>query len=311
MDQETKRKGRRVTRKLDASKIIFNTMKWSKAAVPFIALFTALASAVRTYMTTRDIYMSGGTDPNVAAFVAATLTIGVEGAIFVLALAQEYQEIKWRQARRKRRVLSVASIRRWVLERLGKIEPLSYDQLPERRDLIKVALIIAFSYALISNFNIGIKALIVKVGENTTIQSFIAGLVNARADIQISFFVDMASILFPPFMALVAGILNARFASEIVNSMTRKENKLERLAQIGSESKHQLTNRPTRDRDMNARERVREWLSEHPDVKMSQAKLAKEIGVSVGVVNAILQERKTAEQIGSNGREHAGKDGER
>jgi len=288
-------------RKLDPRKMVYNVMMWSKALVPVIALFTAIASAVRTFMTTRDIYASGGTDPNVAAAVAALLTIGVEGAIFVLALAQEWQEIKWRQSRHKRHVLSVKSVIHWFKERIGIEEPASYDQLPERRDLIKVVLYIAFGYALISNFNIGVRPLIEKVG-STTIQSFITGLANANADIQIAFFVDMASILFPPFMALVAGLLTARFASEIVNAMTRQQNRNERVAPdlIGPSVK--AAARPGRKRVMNARERVREHLSAHPeDAGKAQAKLAQEIGVSVGIVNAILNERKPEIEIGSNG----------
>ena len=283
-----------MTRKLDPRKIIYYTMMWSKAFVPVIFLFSALASAVRTFMTTRAIYTAGGTDPNVAAAVAAFLTIGVEGAIFILALAQEWQEIKWRQARRKRHVLSVKSVAHWIKERIGTEEPASYDQLPERRDLIKVALFIAFCYALVSNFNIGIKDLMAKVGNTTTIQAFISGLVNAPADIQISFFVDMASILFPPFMALAGGLLTARFASEIVNAMTRKENKLERQERNTVET----VKSPSKKRVTNASRRVSEWLNEHPeDVTLPQAALAKRIGVSVGTVNAVIQEMKPEIEI--------------
>lgn len=283
--------------KLDASQFIYRVMKWSKAAVPVIAVFTALASAVRTFMTTRDIYAGGGTDPVVAALVAGALTIGVEGAIFVLALAQEWQEIRWRQARRRRRVVSVVSIWHWLQERAGVREPVSYDQMPERRDLIKVVLYIAFGYALISNFNIGVRPLIASIG-SSTVQAFISGLVNAPADIQIKFFVDMASILFPPFMALVAGTLTARFAAEIVNSMTRRENKIERLERAVAEPQK----KPSRKRVKNATQRVNEHFNEHPeDAELPQAVLAKRIGVSIGTVNAVIQERKPKIEIGSNG----------
>src|SRR5262245_54031379 len=121
---------------IDTRHIIYLTLMWSRALVPLIAFFASVASAVRTFQTTADIYIAGGTNVWVAGGVSGLLTISVEGAIFGLALAKQWQEIRWRQSRRKRHVTSLLSILRSVRVRVGVEEPLSYDQMPENNNVI-------------------------------------------------------------------------------------------------------------------------------------------------------------------------------
>ena len=97
-------------RSLDSRHVIYLTLMWSRALVPLIALFAALASAVRTFQTTADIYIAGGTNLWIAGGVSGLLTIAVEGAIFGLAMARQWQEIRWRQTRKKRHVTSLLSV---------------------------------------------------------------------------------------------------------------------------------------------------------------------------------------------------------
>lgn len=270
------------------ARVIYLTMMWSRALVPVIALFAALASAVRTFQTTQEIYTAGGAGEGVAIAVSVALTVAVEGAIFGLAMARQWQEIKWRQARKKRYVVSLKTIVRSIQVRLGTVEPLTYDQMPDNANVITVVMLIAFAYALISNFNMGIRPLIEKIGGTSSIQSFLSSLTTAQASIQISFIVDSASMLFPPFMALAAGHLTARWASEIVTSMSRKEGAQERKQPAKNEA-------PAEQQVKGARERVLEYLAEHPEYleSGSQQKLAKQLRVSVGTVNNVYKELRS------------------
>src|SRR5690349_10443329 len=88
--------------KLSAVHIIHGTLVWSKAFVPAIALFAAVASSIRTVQAITEIYTASGTSPAFVAVAAVAFTLSVEAALFVLALAQENQRLKWRSARKKR-----------------------------------------------------------------------------------------------------------------------------------------------------------------------------------------------------------------
>jgi hypothetical protein len=282
-------------------RIIYLTMMWSKALVPVIAFFAAVGSAVRTFQTTAEIYTAGGTSFWAAVGVSLVITIAVEGAIFGLAMARQWQEIKWRQARKKRHVMSLRSVWRSVQVRIGIQEPLSYDQLPESNGVVTLVMFIAFSYALISNFNMGVRPLIDKIGGSSSLQAFMSSLLTAPATIQISFIVDSASILFPPFMALAAGHLTARWSAEIVTSMNRTGDKPERKRTTQAEARVEQSSK-------GARERVVDHLLEHPeDAGLSQQKLAKKLKVSAGTVNAVYKERRSTEysiEHSSNGHSH-------
>lgn len=274
--------------------IITLTMMWSKVLVPAVAFFAALASAVRTFQTTAEIYTAGGTSVWASIGVSFAFTIAVEGAIFGLSMARQWQELRWRQSRKKRQVTSLKSIWRSVLVRIGVVEPLSYDQLPESNNVVTLVMLIAFSYALISNFNIGVRPLVEKIGGSSSLQMFMSTLMNAPASIQISFIVDSASILFPPFMALAAGHLTARWAAEAITSTNRSTATTERKRRTTNEaSSEQESERSSK----GARERVVEWLAEHPeDHSLSQGKLAKKLQVSVGTVNSVIRDLRSTER---------------
>lgn len=271
-----------------SARLIVWVFSWSRALVPIIAALAAFASAVRTYQTTQEIYKSAGSSDWIVFFVSLAFTVAVEGAIFVLALAQEGQRIEWRKSKRKRNVVTVLTVKRAIEVRLGKAEPLTYDQMPEG-NLLSLVIWIAFGYALISNYNMGLRPLIDQT-QSQTLQAFLAGLPTATAKIQSDFIVDSASVLFPPFMALIAGRLTATFGSRMVGSITRadavqkgsKMNKPERVQPVQPE-------RSTEPK-LNASERLRQYLNANPEaIDLTQRELAKAAEVSVGTVNAYFK----------------------
>lgn len=280
-----------------AQRMTYATLVWSKAFVPVVALLAALASSVRTMQTTAEIYEASGSPPGVALLVALAFALAVEGALFVLALAQEHQNYKWRQARKKRRITSLMGIWRSVQVRIGLREPLSYDQLPESDGGLALLVMIAFLFAAVSNFNIGLRPLLEIIGE-TSLQSFLANIMTAQARIQLAFIVDVAAVLFPPLMALKAGHLAARYAMEVSSSQQRTTASVERSkpAQLNADepAAEQSKKRSTK----GAAERVVEYLNEHPESTLSQNQLARELNVSVGTVNTVFKRRI---ELSSNG----------
>lgn len=292
--------------RLDARRFVHNILMWSRALVPVIALLAAIASAVRTYATTFRIYQNSGIDERTSVAVSLAFTVAVEGAIFTLALAREWQQIKWRQAHKKRHIVTLPSIWHGIKVRIGKAEPLTYDQMPESNNLVTLMIWIAFSYALISNVNMGIRPLIAELG-SSNLQTFFAGLLNASANIQISFIVDLASVLFPPFMALVAGHQTARFASEFASSMNRLNAAPTVKAERAKVAAETLPESPAKRSTKTARERVIEYLNEHPE-QTNQHEVARQTRVSVGTVNAVFKDRLlkgSAERISGNGSYHS------
>lgn len=197
-----------------AATVISNILSWSKAFVPVIALLAALASAVRTVQTAAEIYSASGSAPVGVLIAAISFTLSAEGALFVLALAQEGQRLKWRAERRPRAVGSLRSVWRGLLVRIGVKEALRHDELPERDNGLSIVMWIAFVFAVASNAYLGLRPLLAAVG-SVTLQDFIRDLVNAPAATQMTFIVDLAAVLFPPFMARQAGHLTARFAAEV------------------------------------------------------------------------------------------------
>lgn len=286
--------------KLDARRVIYATLVWSKAAVPLIALLAAIASSIRTIQTTAEIYAKSGSTPVAVVIAAGAFTMSVEGALFLLALAQENQQIKWRQARKKRHVTTLRSIGRGIGVRFGTAEPLSYDQLPESDGGLNTLIIIAFLFAIASNLYLGLKPLTEQMGA-VSLQAFIGRILNAEASLQLTFIVDMAGVLFPPFMALKAGHLTARFAAEVSASQNRK---VSVQSERPSERIEKRVERSADTPKLSASERVIQWLTEHPeDERLSQNALAKRIGVSVGTVNAVFKTRSVEQPIehSSNG----------
>lgn len=195
-----------------AAHFISGTLIWSKAAVPIIALLAALASSVRTVQTASEIYSESGSHPLGVILAAIAFTVATEGALFALALAQEGEAMKARAEKRPRHVISLKTVWNWLLIRLGQAQPPRWDQTPHSTGIGPV-LWIAFAFAVAANAYMGLKPLI--ADNQQSLQEFVAGLANAEASNQLKFLVDLAGVLFPPFMALQAGHLTARFAAEI------------------------------------------------------------------------------------------------
>lgn len=199
-----------------AARIIGATLLWAKAAVPIIALLAALASAVRTIQTAAEIYTAAGSSPIGVGIAALAFTIATEGALFTLALAQEGESARRRADGRARHVSSLAGLARAVLVRVGLKTPLRYDEMPER-DSIGVVMLIALVFAVAANAYMGLRPLVEQIGASS-LQNFIASIWTAPAQLQMTFIVDLAAVLFPPLMALKAGHLTARFAAEIAEN---------------------------------------------------------------------------------------------
>lgn len=166
-----------------AAQVVIATLTWAKAFVPVIALLAALASAVRTVQTASEIYRASGSSSVGVVIAALAFTVSVEGALFVLALAQESN--------------------------------------PDEKGLGKV-IGIAFTFAIASNAYLGLRPLLQEVG-STTLQGFVADLVSAPAQVQMTFLVDLVAVLFPPLMALKAGHLTAHFAAEIAAAQVQSQ----------------------------------------------------------------------------------------
>ena len=205
--------GHYLTGESRAVRLITSTLIWSKAFVPVIALLAAIASAVRTVQTAAEIYTASGSHPVGVLLAAVAFTLAAEGALFTLALAQEGQRMKYRAEGRPRRVASLKNAWQGMQVRIGIREPLRYDQLPEK-DGLAVVMTTAFAFAVASNAYLGLRPLLSQIGA-VSLQGFVGSIVNADARLQMNFIVDLAAVFFPPFMALKAGHLTARFAAEL------------------------------------------------------------------------------------------------
>jgi hypothetical protein len=287
--------------RITAQRIIYATLVWSKAFVPVIALLAAIASSVRTVQTTSEIYAESGSAPWAVPIAALAFTLSVEGALFILALAQAQQEHKWRMARKKRRIMSLKGIWRSVQVRIGTVDPLSYDQLPDSDRSLGFVVVIAFAFAVFSNFNIGLRPLIKMLGDSS-LQALFTNLLNAQAHVQMAFVVDLAAVIFPPLMALKAGHLAARYALEVSASQQRINAASERIQKPSKPSVEPVversvepqlnaTERSEKRSSRGARERVIAFLNEYSGPKLSQNRIAQLCDASVGTVNAVIQSR--------------------
>lgn len=198
-----------------SAELITTVLMWSKIAVPIIAVLAAIASSVRTLQTASEIYSASGSHAVGVAIAALTFTLSTEGAIFILALAQEGEKLKQRREKQPRQVVSLLSLWRGIKVRMGLEDPLRHDELTESSSLSFV-MAIALFFAISANAYIGLRPLLREVGA-VSIQDFLRNLWDAPAELQITFVVDFAAVLFPPLMALTAGHLTARFAVEIAS----------------------------------------------------------------------------------------------
>jgi hypothetical protein len=185
----------------------------SKAFIPVIAILAALASSVRTMQTAAEIYTLSGSHPIAVALAAICFTVSVEGALFVLGLVSENQKMQARLENKPRRVFTLKGVWEGILVRIGLREPLQYNQMEDSINLTLIT-VIAFSFAVAANLYIGIQPLLGEIGASS-IQTFISGLWDAPARLQLSFVVDMFACGFPPIMGVVSGELTARLGSEV------------------------------------------------------------------------------------------------
>lgn len=196
------------------AQIIGSVLLWSKAAIPVVAVLAALASSVRTVQVVSTLYSDAGSHPVGVLIAALAITLAVEGTLFVLALAQEGEALRRRSERAARHVGSLRGLWYGVLVRLGLREPLRWDEMPESSGGIKIVLALALTGALATNLYLGMKPIIDQMGA-VSLQSFISGLWDAPAALQMAFLVDLVLALFAPTVAFAAGHLTARYASEI------------------------------------------------------------------------------------------------
>jgi hypothetical protein len=229
-----------------AARFIANTMVWSKAIVPVIAVLAAVASSVRTMQTASEIYAAAGTGWLGVLVAAITFTISAEVALFLGALAQENERMKYRAEKRERHVFNLADLIRSIGVRLGLARPRRYDELPEGGSL-GVVMFTAFSFAVAANFYMGLRPLLYQLaeqGQETNIQTFLANLWTAPASLQMQFIVDLAAVFFPPMMALSAGHLTARFAAEVAERQQRSRYAYERALDMWRKSYEQPLETP-------------------------------------------------------------------
>ena len=269
--------------RLDTVKIIYGTLTWSKALMPVLALCAGIASAIRTIMAVTESYTASGVPAWAVVIASVVITLVIEGALFALALIQESQQIKWRLARKKRHVTSLKSIWYSVLVRVGVREPLSHDQLPEGDGFVGILIWIVFATAIVTNLAIGLKPLMDTTG-TSSVQTFLGYILNANAGQQLTFAVDLALALFPPFMEFAAGHKTAQFAAEVSKRQT-----VEQPTKRRAERKVEQPKERSKPRSMNASERVIEHLNAHPeDRALSRRELAELTGASVGTVQGVL-----------------------
>ncbi len=197
--------------------LIEKTFIWARAFMPVVAFLAAIASAIRTAMTVSEIYQSSGTPALFTRIAMLAFALAGDGALFIFGMAQESQRLKRIAEGKPRRVTSLAGLIRALFVRLGIKKPLSYSEIEQ--DSMTPVILTAFVFVLSSNFYIGFRPMIAQIGAQS-LQDFVLAIPNANAQIQLTFVVDLAAVLFPPLMALAAGHQTARFAAE---SLTPKE----------------------------------------------------------------------------------------
>jgi len=207
-----------------AGRMVGNVLFWSKAFLPVIALLAAIASSVRTVQTASEIYSASGSHPIGVIIAAIAFTLSVEGALFVLALAQEGERMALRAQQRPRHLMSLKNLVRGLQVRIGIREPLRHDELNAESNLASVMLI-ALLFAISANLYMGMRPLINAVGA-VSLQALLQTLWTAPANLQLTFVVDLAGVLFPPLMALAAGHLTARFAADFTEQTRASQQEL-------------------------------------------------------------------------------------
>ncbi len=195
-----------------AAALITSTMMWAKLFVLVIAVFAAIASAIRTVQAAAEIYTAAGASPLGVAIAAVAFTVSVEGALFTLALAEEGELLRQRSEGKSHRVYTLRDLWNGVLIRLGVREQIDLGTAGGGN--MRPVMLIAFAFAVIANAFMGFRPLLAQIG-TVSLQQFFAAIWTSPASLQLTFLLDLAGILFPPLMALSAGHLTARFAAEI------------------------------------------------------------------------------------------------
>lgn len=199
---------------------IQRTFTWSRAFMPVVAFLAAIASAIRTAMSVSEIYSGSGSPllPTLIAMLA--FAVAGDGALFIFGMAQEAHRLKRIAEGRPRRVTSLLGILRALAVRIGIKQPLPYSELEQ--DSMTPVIVTAFVFVLSSNFYIGFRPMIAQIGAQS-LQDFILAIPSANAQLQLTFVVDLAAILFPPLMALAAGHQTARFAAESLSTYQQED----------------------------------------------------------------------------------------
>lgn len=217
-----------------AVRITRSTLMWSRFSLLIIAIFAATASSIRTIQAVSEIYTAAGSHPIGVALAAIAFTVAVEGALFVLALAQEGDHLKQRAKGTPRRVMSLKSVWQAIQVRIGLRDPLGHDELDDGGGF-GLLVFIAAAFAVVANMYLGFRPLLSQIGD-VSLQTFFATLWSAPAHLQLTFLLDGAGTLFPPLMALAAGHLTARFAAEIAQESQGTKLAFERDMEVWREA---------------------------------------------------------------------------
>lgn len=199
-----------VRRRPGAARIVGQVLHGSRVGVVIVAVAMLVASAIRNVTAVYDNYTASGSSGIVAGLAAATFVVGVEGAIFFLALAQEQTRMRQREDG-TRRVANLGDLLHGLNVRLGKAEPHPWEALP-KRDGLGMVIALAFGFAVIANVGVAMRGEFEVSG--LPLHEFLASLPARAANEQVRFFENLAIALLPPTIALIAGHITARWASE-------------------------------------------------------------------------------------------------
>jgi len=204
-------------------------MQNARKYVAVIALLAALASAFRTMQTVYEVYQAGGALWPVALLAAVLLALSAEGALFFLALAIEEQYMRWRQEKRKVEVKSLVMVVKAISRVISGWPDTSaktWDQKAEGVGMLVGLKWAAFAFACAANAFQGLTPFLAEVGViqgpngGQTLHEFLAGLGGYTAGVQVKFVVEMFAVIFPPGMAMIAGMLTARDAARLVERVS-------------------------------------------------------------------------------------------
>lgn len=291
---------------MDSKRFIYRSFQLSRAIVPVLALLAGFTSAARTVQAMSELYAKSGTSAIFVPLVAGSFAILAEGALYLIALYSEAERIKWRQARKRRHVTTLRTIVRGIAVRLGLREPLPYDQLPETSSGSSLVIALAFGLAITANLFIGTRPIMGIVADRS-LQVFLASLVNAPAETQLAFLMDMMGVLFPPIATYALGHWAAKHAFEVSQSLSREHTEKHTIP-----AGPRVPNQPDGTPIPRGAARLEAYLAEHPeDATLGIQALAKRARVGTSTVQRWRQTRTVPSDttvqltVGGNGHRNA------